>query len=155
MTPPNREVWDVELRPRLTPLFAYAAAFLIATSLIVVGLLLKMKSSGVIFQTSDQVAMAVLGLIIAGGVLLFARPRLRVGPQGISVRNLLGDRLVPWSEVVGVSFPAGHRWARVDLPDDEYIPVMAIQAVDKDRAVDAMDTVRSLLARYRPDLRTG
>jgi len=30
---------------------------------------------------------------------------------------------------------------------------MAIQAADRDRAVDAMDTVRSLLARYRPDLR--
>jgi Bacterial PH domain len=153
VTPPNREVWDVELRPHRTPLFAYAAAFLIAAVSIVVGLLLKIKSSGVIFQTSDQVAMAVLGLIIAGGVLLFARPRLRVGPPGISVRNLLGDRLVPWSEVIGVSFPASHRWARVDLPDDEYIPVMAIQAVDKDRAVEAMDTVRSLLALYRPDLR--
>ena len=155
MTPPNHEVWDVELRPHRTPLFAYAAAFLIAAIHIVVGLLLKMKSSGVIFQTSDQVAIAVLGLIIAGGVLLFARPRLRVGPPGISVRNLLAYRLIPWSEVVGVSFPAGHRWARIDLPDDEYIPVMAIQAVDKDRAVDAMDTVRSLLARYRPDLRPG
>jgi hypothetical protein len=31
---------------------------------------------------------------------------------------------------------------------------MAIQAVDKGRAVDAMDTVRSLLVRYRPDLQT-
>jgi hypothetical protein len=29
---------------------------------------------------------------------------------------------------------------------------MAIQAVDKDRAVDAMDDVRGLVARYRPDL---
>ncbi len=29
---------------------------------------------------------------------------------------------------------------------------MAIQAVDKERAVDAMDQVRELLARYRPDL---
>jgi hypothetical protein len=29
---------------------------------------------------------------------------------------------------------------------------MAIQSVDKDRAVAAMDTVRSLLVRYRPDL---
>jgi hypothetical protein len=155
VTPPNHEVWDVEVRPHRTLLFVYAAAFLIAAIHIVVGLLLKMKSSGVIFQTADQVAMAVLGLIIAGGVLLFARPRLRVGPPGISVRNLLGYKLIPWSEVVGVSFPAGHRWARIDLPDDEYIPVMAILAVDKDRAVDAMDTVRSLLARYRPDLRAG
>ncbi|OMC42202.1 hypothetical protein A5745_17710 [Mycobacterium sp. IS-2888] len=150
MTPPNSDAWDVELRPHRTPLFAYIAAFLIAAVHIAVGLLLKMKSSGVIFQTSDQVAIAVLGLIIAGGILLFARPRLRVGPPGISVRNLFGYRLIPWSDVVGVSFPAGHRWARVDLPDDEYIPVMAIQAADKDRAVEAMDTVRSLLARYRP-----
>jgi len=151
----QREDWDVELRSHLTPLFAYAAAFLIATAHIVVGLLLKTKSSGVIFQTADQIAIALLGLVIAGVVLLFARPRLRVGPAGLSVRNLLGDRFIPWSDTVGVSFPAGSRWARIDLPDDEYVPVMAIQAVDKDRAVQAMDTVRSLLARYRPDLRAG
>lgn len=148
----SREQWDAELRPHWTPLFAYGAAFLIAVAHIAVGMLLKVSSSGVIFQTADQVAMAILGLVIAGVVLLFARPRLRVGAPGLSVRNLLGDRLVPWSDVVGVSFPAGSRWAHIDLPDDEYIPVMAIQAVDKDRAVDAMDTVRSLLARYRPDL---
>ena len=85
-----------------------------------------------IFQTADQVAMALLGLVIAGALLLFARPTLRVGSAGLSVRNLLGYRLIPWSEVVGVSFPAGNRWARIDLPDDEYVPVMAIQAVDKD-----------------------
>ena len=29
---------------------------------------------------------------------------------------------------------------------------MAIQAVDKNRAVEAMDHVRELLARYRPDI---
>jgi hypothetical protein len=153
VTPPDHDVWDVELRPHRTPLFIYAAAFLIAAAHIVVGLLLKIESSGVIFHTSDQVAMALLGLIIAGGLLLFARPRLRVGPAGLAVRNLLSYRLVPWSEVVAVSFPAGSRWARIDLPDDEYIPLMAIQSADKERAVDAMDTVRSLLARYRPDIR--
>ena len=141
------------MRPYWTPLFAYAAAFLIAAAHIGVGLLLKIGSSGVVFQTADQVAIAGLGLVIAGAVLLFARPRLRVGSAGLSVRNLLGDKLVPWSDLVGVSFPAGSRWARIDLPDDEYIPVLAIQAVDKDRAVKAMDHLRALLARYRPDLR--
>jgi hypothetical protein len=147
------EAWDAELRPHLTPLFVYVAAFLVAATHIAVGALLKAGSSGVIFQTSDQVAMAVLGLVIAGAMLLFARPTLRIGAAGLSVRNLLGYRLIPWSDVVGVSFPAGSRWARIDLPDDEYVPVMAIQAVDKDRAVQAMNTARSLLARYRPDLR--
>jgi hypothetical protein len=153
-SPPSREAWDVELRPHLTPLFVYAAAFVIVVVHVAVGFLLKVGSSGVIFQTADQVAMAVLGVLIACVVLLFARPRLRLGPAGISVRNLLGDRLIRWSDVVGISFPVGHRWARIDLPDDEYIPVLAIQAVDKGRAVDAMDTARSLLARYRPDLDT-
>ena len=144
--------WDLEVRPHLTPYFAYGAAFVIAIAHVTVGALLKIKSSGVFFQTADQMAMGLLGLIIAGAVLLFARPRLKVGVQGIAVRNLLTYKLIPWSEVVGVSFPMGARWARVDLPDDEYVPLMAIQAVDKERAVDAMDRVRELVARYRPDV---
>jgi Bacterial PH domain len=154
-SPPHSDVWDVEVRPHRTPPFIYAAAFLIAAAHIVVGLLLKIRSSGVIFHTSDQVAIAVLGLVIAGAVLMFARPRLRVGPAGLAVRNLLGYRLIRWPEVVGLSFPAGSRWARIDLSHDEYVPLMAIQAVDKERAVEAMDSVRSLLARYRPDLRAS
>lgn len=144
--------WDLEVRPHLTPYFAYGAAFSIAAAHITVGFLLKIRSSGVIFQTADQVAIGLLGVIIASLVLLFARPRLRVGPDGVAVRNLLAYRLIPWSDVVDVSFPPGARWARVDLDDDEYIPLMAIQAVDKERAVDAMDRVRELLARYRPDV---
>ncbi|MDI3315077.1 MAG: PH domain-containing protein, partial [Mycobacterium sp.] len=136
--------WDVEIRPHLTPYFAYGAAFLIAAAHIVVGLLLKIRSTGVIFRTADQVAIGMLGVVIAGVVLLLARPRLRIGPAGLSVRNLLGDRLIPWPDIVDVSFPAGARWARIDLPGDEYVPVLAIQAVDKGRAVAAMDTVRAL-----------
>jgi hypothetical protein len=144
--------WDIEVRPHLTPYFAYGAAALILVAHIAVGALLKIASTGVIFQTADQVAIALLGVVIACVVLLFARPRLRVGAAGVAVRNLFGYKLIPWPDVVDVSFPRGARWARVDLPDDEYIPVMAIQAVDKERAVDAMDRVRDLLARYRPDI---
>ena len=143
--------WDAQVRPHLTPYFAYGAAFLIAAAHITVGFLLKLGTTGVVFQTADQVAMGLLGVVIAGVVLLFARPRLRIGAAGLSVRNLLGDKLVPWTDVVDVSFPQGARWARVDLPDDEYIPLMAIQAVDKSRAVEAMDTVRALMDKYRAD----
>jgi hypothetical protein len=141
--------WDVEIRPHLTPIFAYAAAAIILALHIAVGALLKIRSTGVIFQTADQVAIALLGAVIAAAVLMFARPRLRVGSAGVAVRNLFGYRLIPWADVVDVSFPRGARWARVDLPDDEYIPVMAIQAVDKERAVDAMERVRALLERYK------
>jgi hypothetical protein len=141
--------WDVEIRPHLTPYFAYGAAVLILAAHVTVGALLKIASTGVIFTTADQVAIALLGVVIAGLVLLFSRPRLRVGAQGVAVRNLLTYRLIPWSDVVDVSFHRGARWARVDLPDDEYVPVLAIQAVDKERAVEAMNTVRELLDRYK------
>lgn len=144
--------WDLEVRPHLTPYFAYGAAAVIVAAHVAIGVLLKISSTGVIFQTADQVAIALLGVVIGAAVLLFARPRLRVGARGLAVRNLLGDKLIPWSDIVGLTFPSGARWARVDLPDDEYVPVMAIQAVDKERAVQAMDDVRDLLVRYRPDL---
>jgi hypothetical protein len=141
--------WEVVIRPHLTPYFAYAAAAVIVAAHVAVGFLLKIGSSGVIFQTADQVAIALLGVIIGGVVTLFARPRVRVGPRGLAVRNLWADRVLEWSDIVGVSFPRGARWARVDLPDDEYIPLMAIQAVDKERAVEAMEELREALARYR------
>jgi Bacterial PH domain len=142
--------WDFQVRPHLTPYFAYGAAILILAAHVVVGVLLKARSTGVVFQTADQFAMAGLGVVIAAAVLLFARPRLRVGKNGLAVRNMLGEKLIAWTDVVGVSFPVGARWARVDLPDDEYVPLMAIQAVDKERAVAAMDRVRELVSRYRP-----
>jgi len=142
--------WELQVRPHLTPYFAYGAAIVILAAHVAVGVLLKASSTGVVFQTADQVAMVGLGVVIAGIVLLFARPRLRVGRSGLAVRNMLGEKLISWSEVADVSFPAGARWARVDLADDEYISLMAIQAVDKERAVAAMDKVRELLSRYRP-----
>ncbi|MHC9292679.1 PH domain-containing protein [Mycobacterium sp. LTG2003] len=146
------DTWDVEIRPYRTPIFAYGAALIIFAAHVSVGALLKVGSTGVVFRTADQVAIALLGAVIACVVLMFARPRLRVGPSGVAVRNLVGYRLIPWDDVVDVSFPRGARWARVDLPDDEYIPVMAIQAIDKGRAVDAMDQVRNLVAKYRSGL---
>lgn len=152
MTKSESGDWDLVCRAHLTPKFAYAAAVVLVVAHIAIGLVLKIGSSGVVFQTADQVAMGVLGVVLAGLALLFTRPRLRVGASGLSVRNVFSDKLIPWADVVGVSFPVGSRWARVDLPDDEYIPIMAIQAVDKERAVRAMDAVREQLARYRPDL---
>ena len=148
----SRSDWDLEVRPHLTPIFAYGAALVILGAHVVVGVLLKASSTGVVFRTYDQVAIALVGAVIAGFVCLFARPRLRIGPSGVAVRNLFGYKLFPWSDVLGVSFHPGARWARLDLPDDEYIAVMAIQAVDKRRAVESMDRVRAVLERYKPDI---
>lgn len=148
----SRDQWDLEVKPHLTPYFAWGAAAVIVAAHVVVGALLKIGSTGVVFRTYDQVAIAMVGIVIACFVSLFARPRLRVGPSGVAVRNLFGYRLFSWDEVVDVSFHEGARWARLDLPDDEYVAVMAIQAVDKGRAVESMDNVRALLDRYKSEV---
>ncbi|EHI13437.1 PH domain-containing protein [Mycolicibacterium thermoresistibile] len=141
--------WDIEVRPRMTPRFAYVAAAIMVAVNVVLAILLPVKPTGVIYRTADQVAFVLLGLVLGGAILLFTRPRLRVGPPGVAVRNLFGYRVLPWSEVIDVSLHPGARWARVDLPDDEYVPAMAIQLVDKEHAADAMERVRERVAYYK------
>jgi PH (Pleckstrin Homology) domain-containing protein len=45
-----------------------------------------------------------------------------------------------------VAFPDGASWARLELIGDDYLPVLAIQAVDGQRAVDGIRRVRALHA---------
>jgi len=141
--------WDAEFKPHRIARYAYGTAAVIATAGIVVGLLSSGKSTGAILRTADQFALTGLALVLAGAVLLLTRPRVRVGPAGLAVRNLIDYRLIPWNQVAGISFPRGRRWARVDLEFNEYVPVVAIQTFDGERAVAAMDTVRDLMTRYR------
>jgi hypothetical protein len=43
-----------------------------------------------------------------------------------------------------VAFPDGASWARLELIGDDYLPVLAIQALDGQRAVDGIRRVRAL-----------
>ncbi|MEX0580124.1 MAG: PH domain-containing protein [Mycobacterium sp.] len=141
--------WDAEFAPRKMPSIAYGVAAVIVVAGLTVAIVSQENSTGAFLRTADQFAMAGLAAALAGGVLLLTRPRLRAGAAGLAVRNVLGYRLIPWEQVIDVSFPPGKRWARVDLEHNEYIPVLAIQSLDQERAVAAMDTVRGLMSRYR------
>ena len=131
------------------PSIAYGVAAVIVVAGLTVAIVSQENSTGAFLRTADQFAMAGLAAALAGGVLLLTRPRLKAGAAGLAVRNVLGYRLIPWDQVIDVSFPPGKRWARVDLEHNEYIPVVAIQSLDQERAVAAMDTVRGLMSRYR------
>lgn len=137
------------LRPRRALVVSWAAAVAVVVVFTVIAVLLRTSDTGVFFRTADQVAVVVLGLLIAGGVLLAARPRVRADARGIEVRNVALPRYVPWELVVAVSYPDGASWARLDLPDDEYLPVLAVQAVDRQRAVEAIRALRALHAAAR------
>ena len=145
----DREIL-LQVRPRKITIYACVAAFAVVATMVVIGLLLRDTNEGVAFRTADQIALIGIGLVIGGAMLTITRPRLRVDRQGLRIRNMLGEDLVPWALVVRVSYPVGAPWAQVLMPDDEIKPLMAIQAMDRGRAVDALDKVRALQAQYGP-----
>ncbi|OLM19078.1 PH domain-containing protein [Pseudonocardia sp. P1] len=134
----------VTLRPRALLVTAWVCAAAIMVFFVVVAYLMPAEDTGVIFRPADQVAMVVIGAFVAGGLLLMARPRARADRNGIEVRNVLSTRWFPWTEVLGVSFPDGASSARLELPDDEYHPVLAVQAVDRGLAVRGVRNLREL-----------
>lgn len=144
----SEPTYELDVRPRKTARFAIGIAILLVAFHTLCAVLLRMSDTGVYFRTNDQFAMVGLGLLLGGGVLLLARPRLRVGASGVRVRNAFSEKELPWSEVLGVSFPDGAAWARIELDDDEYIPVLAIQSNDREYAVDAVQRFRKLGQKY-------
>ncbi len=139
------------VRPRRIAIYAaIGAAAVVIVGEVFVALKLRSSDTGVIFRTSDALAMAGLGLLFAGGLMLTARPRLRADAAGLRVRNIVGERFVPWPVVERIAFPEGAVWAQLELADDEVMSVMAIQSMDKERAVVALHEVRALHDRYAP-----
>jgi len=140
----------LQVRPRKITILASIAAGLAIAAMVVIGLLLRDTNEGVEFRTTDQVGLIGVGLVLGGVIMTAARPRLRVDRSGLWIRNVLGEQFVPWQLVVRVAYPQGAPWAQVLMPDDEIKPLMAIQAMDRGRAVTALDKVRELQATYGP-----
>jgi len=134
------------LRPRRVLVAAWVCAVATVAVFTVVAALLRTSDTGVFFRTADQVAMVLLGVLIAAGILLLARPRVRADADGVEIRNVGWPRYLPWELVRAVSFPDGASWARLDLPDYEYVAVLAVQAVDGLHAVEAIRGLRALHA---------
>jgi hypothetical protein len=133
---------SVEVRPRRVRVIAGVAAVILLSAFTVAGLLMLRVHTGAYFTLSDQVAMIGIGLFLAAGALWFTRPRVRADAEGVEVRNMLGARRFAWSEIEQVSFPDGSPWARLELPRDEYVPLVAIQAMDGEHAITAMRELR-------------
>lgn len=143
--------WELEVRPRRAVRTARIVAAVIAVAFLAGGIWLRTGSTGVNFRVADQLAMIGIGLLIAAAVLLLTRPRVRVGASGVSVRNILGDSDFPWDTVRGVAFPDKKAWARLELVNDDYVPMLAIRSNDKEHAAAAMDKLRELGAKYTAD----
>ncbi|ATL68515.1 PH domain-containing protein [Nocardia terpenica] len=140
--------WELEVRPRHAVRTARIVAAVIGIAFTAAGIASAHSSTGVNFRGADQVAIIVFGWLLAAGVLVLTRPRVRVGARGVVVRNIVGDTEFAWRDIRGVSIPDKKAWARLELVGDEYVPMLAIRLNDKDYAARAMDRFRELGARY-------
>jgi hypothetical protein len=138
------------IRPRRVRRVCWVLAPLVVVFFAVLGALLRGPVGGAptsgVFKGGDQVAMAVLGLLVGGAILLFTRPRVVADAQHIEVRNVFGSHTLSWGVVRGIVFERGNPWVSLDLEDDDTLAVMAVQAADKDRAVAGVRALRALHA---------
>jgi hypothetical protein len=112
-----------------------------------VAIVMPHANAGASFSWKDQVATAIIGVVLAGLILVFTRPRLRADESSVHIRNHWGpEKTVPWDVIVAVEFPKGRHFARLVLPADETIPLYAVQRADRAHSVAAMRDLRQLLA---------
>ncbi|MGY1605361.1 PH domain-containing protein [Geodermatophilus sp. SYSU D00815] len=144
MPTPARPVSAV---PRVLRLVCAVLAAVVLVAMTWVALRLPESSTGVVaFGAVDQVAVLGLGVLVALGILLLGRPRVDADAEGVRVRNLFTAHALPWSAVRAVRFERKAPWASLLLPNGDEIAVMAVQAVDKERAVAAVEGLRALQA---------
>jgi hypothetical protein len=141
----------VEARPIRTARIFNITAAVVFVIFGVVALVMPTDNAGATFGWKDQVFTVVIGAIVAGGLRLPARPRLRADAHAVHMRSYVGNwRTVPWEAVVAVEFPSSVRFARLVLPADETLALYAVQRVDRENAVETMKGLRRLFAATHP-----
>ena len=137
------------VRPRRLTWVCIGVAVLVVAVFAAVGWALTRSEGDAGFQTADAVAMTGLGALLGGAALSFTRARVVAGADGVRVRNVITETALPWEVVRAVRFDEGASWASLELQDDDTVALLAVQANDGDRAVDAVVELRRLLARSR------
>ena len=66
---------------------------------------------------------------------------------GVRVRNLAVTRELPWQAVRAVRFDAKSPWASLLLENGDELSVLAVQAIDKEYAVRAVEELRPVALR--------
>jgi len=143
---------EIHVRPLRWRAYSLVAAGVLLVVFTMAGLTLSgTTANGGVLMFSDHLGMIGVGILLAGLVaLLGARPKLDADEAGVRVRNGIGRYELPWTAVRSVRFNRGAVWASLELINDDVVPVMAIQSLDKQRAVVAVKALRELLAQHTP-----
>lgn len=143
--------WELVVTSRRVRLWVAVAIALVMAVHIFMAFAVVSGDTGTTLTRIDQWAFIGVGLIISAALAYFVRPRVRVNSDGVEVRNIGGTRFYPWHVVYGLSFPESDRWARLELPDFEYVHMYAFQAADGAQVMRDVQAFRALEDRYMPE----
>ncbi|AKE41289.1 hypothetical membrane protein [Corynebacterium kutscheri] len=144
--------WEIEITSRRLKMWSYIAAGIILGLHIFLAVVVAIGDTGTTVTLVDQWGYFLVGLILATGTFIaLRRPRIRANSDGVEVRNFFDARFYPWTVVYGLNFPEGTRFARLELPDFEYVPTWALQSADGIHAIHALEKFRDLEAHYMPE----
>ena len=140
----------VVVRPRKLTRVCVGLALLVVALFTVVAVALGRGQDGdAAFRLADQISMVGLGVLVALALLAFTRARVEADADGIRIRNVVGETVLPWQVVRSVRMDEGSPWASLDLHDDDTVSLLAVQANDGEQAVQAVLELRALLAASR------
>ena len=123
---------------------ALAGAVVVAVMVVVAAGLKETTNTVVTYRTSDQFAMVGLGLVIAAGLVFLGRSRVDADASGVRVRNVVVHHELPWQAVRAVRFERKSAWASLLLENGDAVSLLAVQAVDGEHAVRAVEGLRAL-----------
>ncbi|MEO5310629.1 PH domain-containing protein [Corynebacterium sp. c24Ua_83] len=146
----DKENWELEVSSPFLKKLAWILVVLIMTVHIFMAIVVAVGDTGVTVTKADQWGFIGIGLVFSFVALSLLRPHVKVNSEGVEVRNIVNGQFYPWEIIHGLSFPQEAKWARLELPDFEFVPMMALNIYDKQLIAQRVEDFRQLEDRYMP-----
>ncbi len=146
----DKDEWELEVSSPFLKKLAWILVVLVMAVHIFMAIVVAVGDTGVTVSSADQWSFIGIGLVFSFVALSLLRPHVKVNSQGVEVRNIVNGQFYPWEIIHGLSFPQEAKWARLELPDFEFVPMMALNIYDKKLIAQRVEDFRQLEDRYMP-----
>ncbi|MFF7857689.1 PH domain-containing protein [Streptomyces sp. NPDC007904] len=138
---PSPPALPVTFRPGRTRAVLRAAALAIFVVISLIAVLLEQIGPG------EKISFVFTAALLAGVLLLLARPKVVADEAGVTVVNIASRRRLAWAEILRVNLRPGDPWVFLDLSDGTSLPALGIQpGIAKQHAIADARALRALVA---------
>jgi hypothetical protein len=96
--------------------------------------------------TAERISFILTAALLAGVLLLLARPKVVADETGVTVVNIVTRRRLEWPQILQVNLRPGDPWVFLDLSDGTSLPALGIQpGIARQRAIADARTLRALV----------